>query len=153
MVTAVGVARNVRAFAASPARPRRSVLIASHTSVEMGDVASQWFTAHPTVSRDSIVGMINLDMIGRGGRDDEHNGGPNYLALVGTRRLLTELGDLVERVSQQGGFGWQFDYAYDARGHPEQIYCRSEAARVRSRTQRNACACFRRSQSCRGSGP
>lgn len=115
-----------RAFAAAPTRPKRSILFISHTAEEMGDLGSQWFTGHPTVPLDSMDAMINLDMIGRGGVQDERNGGPNYLALVGTRRLSTELGDLVETTSRTGGFGWVFDYSYDAPGHAEQVYCRSD---------------------------
>ena len=122
----VALVEIARAFAAAAVKPRRSILFISHTAEEMGDLGSEWFMDHPTVPRDSIVAMVNLDMIGRGGPADERNGGPDYLALVGTRRRSSELGDLIERVSQQRGFGWRFDYSYDARGHPEQVYCRSD---------------------------
>ena len=47
--------------------------------------------------RDSIVAQLNIDMIGRGGPHDDADGGPGYLQLIGSRRLSTELGDLVGR--------------------------------------------------------
>jgi hypothetical protein len=54
------------------------------------------------------------------------NGGPAYLELVGSRRLSTQLGDLVEEVNLKRGFGFRFDYGMDADGHPLNIYCRSD---------------------------
>jgi hypothetical protein len=67
-----------------------------------------------------------MDMIGRGDSADIAGGGPQYLQLVGSRRLSTELGDLVERVNAEGRHGFTFDYSWDANGHPANIYCRSD---------------------------
>jgi hypothetical protein len=108
------------------AKPRRSMLFVWHTGEELGLLGSQWFTDHPTVPRDSIVAQINIDMIGRGGAQDTRGGGPNYLGLVGSRRLSTQLGDLVEAVNRERSTPLVFDYSMDANGHPENIYCRSD---------------------------
>ena len=113
-------------FAAQPVRPKRSLLFVWHTGEELGLYGSLWFTDHPTVPRDSIVTQLNMDMIGRGDRSDVPNGGPRYLQLIGSHRLSTELGDLIERVNRDTNAGFRFDYAYDANGHPEQYYCRSD---------------------------
>jgi Zn-dependent M28 family amino/carboxypeptidase len=110
------------------ARPKRSVLFVWHSGEESGLQGSRWFTDHPTVSRDSIVGQINIDMIGRGDVSDVSEGGPGYLEVLGSRRLSTELGDLVEKVNADGKYGFKFNYAYDANGHPDQYYCRSDHA-------------------------
>jgi len=116
-------------------RPRRSVLFVWHTAEEKGLLGSHYFTDHPTVPRDSIVAQLNLDMVGRGGAGDETghtkdgtalHGGPSYVQLVGSRRLSTELGDLVERVNREGHHDLTLDYALDANGHPSNIYCRSD---------------------------
>ncbi|HEX6038686.1 M28 family metallopeptidase [Longimicrobium sp.] len=109
-------------------RPKRSVIFVWHTAEEVGLYGSEWFTDHPTVPRESIVAQLNMDMIGRGGPADLANGGPQYLELVGSRRLSTQLGDLVEEVNRTGRFGFTFDYGNDAPGHPQQIYCRSDHA-------------------------
>jgi len=109
-------------------RPRRSVLFVWHTAEEKGLYGSEYFTDHPTVPRDSIVAQLNIDMVGRGGAGDLPKGGPGYLELVGSRRLSTQLGDLVEEVNRTGSFGFTFDYGNDAPGHPQQIYCRSDHA-------------------------
>ena len=49
-----------------------------------------------------------------------------YLQLVGSRRLSSELGDLVEAVNKAEKLGFVFDYNIDADGHPQNIYCRSD---------------------------
>ena len=45
---------------------------------------------------------------------------------MGSRRLSTELGDLIESVNIRKKLGLTFDYAMDANGHPQNIYCRSD---------------------------
>ena len=122
----VSVLEIAQAVAAMPQKPKRSIVFVWHAGEEKGLYGSQWFTDHPTVPRDSIVAQLNIDMIGRGSATDVSNGGPGYLQLIGSRRLSTELGDLVESVNTREKLGFAFDYAYDANGHPEQYYCRSD---------------------------
>ncbi|HKA57778.1 MAG TPA: M28 family peptidase [Gemmatimonadales bacterium] len=114
------------AFAGAKTKPKRSLIFVWHTGEELGLFGSQYFTDNPTVPRDSIVAQLNMDMVGRGRADDEPGGGPRYLQLIGTRRLSTELGDIVESVNKQRKQPFTFDYQYDASGHPEQYYCRSD---------------------------
>jgi hypothetical protein len=124
----VSVLEIAQAFAKSRTRPRRSILFVWHTAEEKGLLGSQYFTDHPTpsVNRDSIVAQLNMDMVGRGDSADIKGGGPLAVELVGSRRLSTELGDLVETVNQTEPQPLVFDYQFDANGHPENIYCRSD---------------------------
>jgi hypothetical protein len=117
-----------QAFAQSKTKPKRSIIFVWHTGEEEGLWGSDWFTRHSTIPRDSIVAQLNIDMVGRGGVNDLKGGGPGYLQLIGSRRLSTELGDLVESVNKSGNHGFTFDYSYDANGHPDNIYCRSDHA-------------------------
>jgi hypothetical protein len=116
----------------SKVKPKRSIIFVWHTGEEKGLWGSKYFTENPTVPRDSIVAQLNLDMVGRGGARDMvvgqpgTVGGPNYLQLVGSRRLSAELGDLVEQVNTRDKFGFAFDYTFDGDGHPANIYCRSD---------------------------
>ncbi len=52
-----------RMFAAHPAR--RSIIVASFTGEELGLLGSQWFVEHSPVPLDSVVAMVNFDMVGR----------------------------------------------------------------------------------------
>jgi len=122
-VTALEIAEQ---FAAAKPKPKRSILFVWHTGEELGLFGSQWFTDHPTVPRDSVVAQLNMDMVGRGDAWDTRGGGPDYLMLVGSRRLSTELGDLVEAVNKTEKPPLAFDYSWDANGHPENLYCRSD---------------------------
>ena len=115
--------------------PKRSILFVWHVGEEKGLLGSTYFTDHPTVPRDSIVAQLNMDMVGRGDAWDMTgtnkageflHGAPNYLMLVGSRRLSTELGNLVEQVNTEDHHGFVFDYSMDADGHPENVYCRSD---------------------------
>lgn len=116
----------IEAMTAARKKPARSILFVSHTAEELGLFGSQYYTDHPTVPRDSIVAQLNMDMIGRGKAGDEIGGGPDYLQLVGWRRLSNELGDIIEAVNKTEKQPFKFDLGMDAAGHPEQIYCRSD---------------------------
>lgn len=122
----VSVLEIAESFAGTRARPKRSLIFVWHTGEELGLFGAQYFTDHPTVARDSIVVQLNMDMVGRGRAEDENGGGPAYLQLIGTRRLSTELGDMIETVNKARRQPFTFDYQYDASGHPEQYYCRSD---------------------------
>jgi hypothetical protein len=114
------------AFQKAPVKPKRSLVFVWHTGEEKGLLGSRWYSDHPTVARDSIVAQLNMDMVGRGAKTDLPVGSPTYLQLVGSRRLSTELGDIVETVNKSEKMPFTFDYQFDANGHPENIYCRSD---------------------------
>ncbi|HEY9507441.1 MAG TPA: M28 family peptidase [Gemmatimonadales bacterium] len=122
----VGVLEIAEYLAHRSERPKRSILFVWHTGEELGLIGSDYFTRHPTVPRDSIVAQLNIDMIGRGEPDDLAGGGPGYLQVIGSRRLSTELGDMVEAVNREQAPSFRFDYSYDADGHPDNYYCRSD---------------------------
>jgi hypothetical protein len=122
----VTVLEIAEALAAMPVKPKRSILFVWHTAEEKGLLGSKWFTDNPTVPRGQIVAQLNMDMVGRGSATDIAGGGPDYLQLVGSRRVSTELGDIVEAVNAASPRPFKFDYQYDANGHPERIYCRSD---------------------------
>jgi peptidase M28-like protein len=122
----VTVLEVAEAFAKGKVKPKRSILFVWHTGEEKGLLGSRYFTDHPTVARDSIVAQINIDMVGRGAATDLRAGSESYLQLVGSRRLSTELGDLTETVNKSQAAPFTLDYTFDANGHPENIYCRSD---------------------------
>ncbi|MEO7965793.1 MAG: M28 family peptidase, partial [Gemmatimonadaceae bacterium] len=64
------------AMSAAKVRPKRSILFVSHTAEEVGLLGSRWYADHPTVPRDSIIGEIDQDMVGRGAVGDLPESGP-----------------------------------------------------------------------------
>ncbi|MEP6589657.1 MAG: M20/M25/M40 family metallo-hydrolase [Gemmatimonadota bacterium] len=131
----VSVLEMAEAFAKGSIKPKRSILFIWQTGEESGMWGSGYFMDHPTVPRDSIIADINIDMVGRGAPTDvtgvQKEGGflagaDRYVQIVGSRRLSTELGDIVDAVNKDGKFNFKFDYAMDANGHPQNIYCRSD---------------------------
>ncbi len=122
----VTVLEIAEALAAMPVKPKRSILFVWHTAEEKGLLGSKYYTENPTVPRGQIVAQLNMDMVGRGSAADIEGGGPDYLQLVGSRRVSTELGDIVEQVNATEARPFKFDYQFDANGHPERIYCRSD---------------------------
>ena len=132
----MGVLEMAEAFANAKPRPKRSILFVWHMGEEEGMLGSRFFTDHPTVPRDSIVAQLNVDMIGRGASSDItgqakdgsliHGRDSGYVQVIGSRRLSTELGNLIEDVDAKTKASLQIDYALDADGHPQNIYCRSD---------------------------
>lgn len=131
----MGVLELAEYFAAARVKPKRSLIFIWHVAEEAGLFGSEYFTDHPTVPRDSIVAQLNMDMIGRGASSDvtgstreggRLHGDSSYVQLVGSRRLSTELGTLAETVNAAAPHSLHFDYAMDANGHPQNIYCRSD---------------------------
>jgi Peptidase family M28 len=114
------------AFAGSAGRPRRSILFISHTAEEAGLLGSEWFSDHPTVPRDSIVAVLNMDMVGHGRASEVAGGGPYSIQMIGSRRLSTQLGDLIDALNARRSPPMQIDYSWDAAGHPSNRYCRSD---------------------------
>ena len=61
---------------------RRSVLFIGFDGEEIGLLGSRHFVRKPTVDKDSIVAMINMDMISRGATDDVRVCGTKYSPLL-----------------------------------------------------------------------
>lgn len=113
-------------MAASPSRPRRSILFISHTAEEAGLLGSQHYSENPTVPRDSIVTVLNMDMVGHGRASEVRGGGPYSIQMIGSRRLSTQLGDLIDALNGRRTPPMQIDYSWDTPGHTANRYCRSD---------------------------
>jgi len=61
----VGVVELARAFAANPAKPKRSILFVVFASEERGLLGAYWMAAHPLRPLATTRAQINFDMIGR----------------------------------------------------------------------------------------
>ena len=123
----VAVLEIAEAFAKSATKPKRSLLFVWHAGEEKGLWGSEYFTDHPTVPRDSIVAQLNMDMIGRGGAAGREG---RRAGLSAADRLAAAV-DRARRPRRSGRARreptpFHFDYQFDANGHPQQYYCRSD---------------------------
>jgi len=70
-----GVLALAEAFAAQEVQPRRSILFLAVSGEERGLLGSRAFVARPSVPLDSMVALVNLDMIGRNRSDSVYLNG------------------------------------------------------------------------------
>jgi len=106
------------AFTLLPEPPKRSILFICFDGEEKGLLGSQYFVAHPTVSLDHVVVMLNVDMIGR--LRNDRLGIYGSRSGYGLRRLLCEQNTGFTLVLQ---FPWGLTddadhYPFFARGVP-----------------------------------
>lgn len=66
-----GLLELAEAFAKAKQRPARSIIFLSVSGEELGLWGSAWYADHPTWPKDRITANINIDMIGRAGRNDD----------------------------------------------------------------------------------
>jgi hypothetical protein len=107
-----------RAFREQPGR--RSALFVWHGAEERGLLGSRWYVRHPTVPRESIVAVLNGDMIGR-----NH---PDSAGLLGSRpphRSSSDLVGMAERANAEVS-RFVIDTSWDDPQHPEGWYFRSD---------------------------
>jgi hypothetical protein len=67
-----------------------------------------------------------MDMVGRGRPEDVRGGGLWSVQMIGSRRLSTQLGDLIDSLNAKRPNPMQIDYSFDAHNHPANRYCRSD---------------------------
>ena len=103
--------------------PRRSILFMTVTGEEKGLLGSEYYSNNPVFPLENTVVDLNIDMVGR--IDPSHEEKPNYVYLVGSNRLSTELHDISEKVNETFT-QFDLDYTYNDESHPDRIYYRSD---------------------------
>lgn len=116
--TSVALLAIARAFVKQPGK--RSALFVFHGAEERGLLGSRWHAAHPVVPLESIVAVLNGDMIGRNN--------PDSAALLGSQPPHRNSSDLVTMALQANGASGKFiiDSLWDRPTHPEGWYFRSD---------------------------
>ena len=103
--------------------PRRSILFITVTGEEKGLLGSEYYTEHPVFPLASTIADLNIDMIGR--IDSNHKKGDNYVSLVGSDKLSSELHSINETNNTKYTH-LDLDYRYNVPNEPERIYYRSD---------------------------
>jgi hypothetical protein len=116
----VGMLAIARAWVAKPGK--RSALFVWHGAEERGLIGSRWYAVHPTVKKESIVAVLNGDMIGRNSIDSAA-----LLGSVPPHRNSTALVNMAMQANKQLT-NFTIDTSWDAATHPENWYFRSDHA-------------------------
>lgn len=122
----VAVLEMAQAFALAKADgqgPRRSLLFLAVSGEEKGLLGSEWYAEHPVFPMDSTVADLNIDMIGR--TDSVHGDSSHYVYVIGSRRISSELGAIIEGINARLT-GLELDYTFDADSDPNRFYYRSD---------------------------
>jgi Zn-dependent M28 family amino/carboxypeptidase len=96
------------------------VLFVYHGAEERGLLGSRYHAAHPVVPLQSIVAVLNGDMIGR-----NHPDSASLLGIQPPHRNSTELVDMALRANTLTG-AFKLDSIWDRPTHPEGWYFRSD---------------------------
>lgn len=104
--------------------PKRSIIFLHVTGEEKGLLGSQYYTdVDPIVPLANTVANLNIDMIGR--IDPKREGDRNYIYLIGSDKLSTELHELSEAVNTKF-MNIELDYTYNDENDPNRFYYRSD---------------------------
>ena len=104
--------------------PKRSVVFLHVTGEEKGLLGSMYYTdVEPIFPLAQTVANLNIDMIGR--IDPKREGDRNYIYLIGSDKLSTELHELSEEVNNKYS-KIEFDYTYNDENDPNRFYYRSD---------------------------
>ena len=102
--------------------PRRSVLIMPVTGEEKGLLGSEYYSENPVWPLESTVANLNIDMVGR--TDADHKD-PNYIYLIGSDKLSTQLHSISETANEQHT-KLMLDYKFNDPKDPNRYYFRSD---------------------------
>lgn len=103
--------------------PRRSVLCLLVSGEEKGLLGSAYYAEHPVYPIENTIANVNVDMVGR--TDEAHEGNPEYIYVIGSDRLSTELHHINEAVNA-AYTNVQLDYTFNAEDDPNRFYYRSD---------------------------
>ncbi|MCH2177160.1 MAG: M28 family peptidase, partial [Lentisphaeria bacterium] len=104
--------------------PKRSLLFLHVTGEEKGLLGSRYYTdIDPIFPLENTVADLNIDMIGR--IDPKRKGDRNYIYLIGSDKLSTELHEISETVNSKY-CGVELDYTYNDENDPNRFYYRSD---------------------------
>jgi Zn-dependent M28 family amino/carboxypeptidase len=103
--------------------PKRSILFLHVTGEEHGLLGSRYYSENPLFPLANTVADVNIDMIGR--RDEAHADSNNYVYVIGSDYLSSDLYNICEDVNKKY-IHLNLDYKYNDRNDPNRFYYRSD---------------------------
>lgn len=123
-VAILEIAQAFKAAADNGDGPKRSILFLHVTGEEKGLLGSRHYTDNdPIFPLKNTVADLNIDMIGR--TDPKRKGDRNYVYLIGSDKLSTELHNISEEVNKKHT-NIILDYTYNDENDPNRYYYRSD---------------------------
>jgi hypothetical protein len=101
---------------------KRSLLIMPVSGEEKGLLGSQYYSENPIFPLEKTIADLNIDMIGR--IDDAHDH-PNYVYVIGSDMISTDLHNVNEAANEKY-IGLELDYTYNTLDDPNRYYYRSD---------------------------
>ncbi|MCF2219194.1 M28 family peptidase [Chryseobacterium sp. PS-8] len=102
--------------------PKRSILFLHVTGEEHGLFGSEYYTDNPVFPLANTVVDLNIDMIGR---DDPENRGKQYVYVIGSEMLSSQLKVINEAANKKTN-NLELNYKYDDPNDTERLYYRSD---------------------------
>lgn len=102
--------------------PKRSILFLHVTGEEHGLFGSEYYTENPVFPLANTVVDLNIDMIGR---DDLANRGKQYVYVIGSEMLSSQLKVINEAANKRTN-NLELNYKYDDPSDPDRLYYRSD---------------------------
>ena len=100
-------------------RPDRTILFMLVTGEEKGLLGSEFYVNNPAYPLNMTVADVNVDMVGR--QDDKYKDNPDYIYVIGSDRLSTDLHKINEAVNAKY-CQLTLDYTYNAEEDPNKYY-------------------------------
>ena len=102
--------------------PKRSILFLHVTGEEHGLFGSEYYSDNPVYPLVNTVVDLNIDMIGR---DDLENRGRNYVYVIGSEMLSSEL-KVINEAANKNTVNMELNYKYDDPNDTQRLYYRSD---------------------------
>jgi hypothetical protein len=120
-----GMLELARIFSGQRESVRRSILFIAFTAEEKGLLGSRYYTDNPVVPLEQTIVNLNLDMIGRIDTRYAASDDRNYVYLIGSDRLSTDLHSINEQALSLIPEITP-DYRYNDPDEPNRYYFRSD---------------------------
>ena len=106
-------------------RPKRNILFLNVSGEEKGLLGSKWYVSDPAVSMSETIANLNIDMIGRIDTHNDTLGVRDYVYIIGSDKLSTDLHNINEDQNKKGP-GLELNYKFNNKEDPNRFYQRSD---------------------------
>lgn len=104
-------------------RPKRSIVFLHVTAEEVGLHGSRYYSENPIFPLEDTIASLNIDMIGR--VDKKHKNNEDYIYLIGSDRLSTELHFIAQKANSTFT-NLELDYQFNDENDSNRYYYRSD---------------------------